>query len=108
MHMWYVNRLVCMVTFKLVKLVIDCLPHPSMQNTCNTACIKPLHAPPSLWQRWFINGEVPCFTGPHLPLALLAMAVLLVCFLLIPLTMIISLDILEVHTMYIVISLETL
>ena len=56
------------------------------------------HAPPSLWQRWFINGEVPCFTGPHLPLALLAMAVLLLCFLLIPLTTIISLDILKVHT----------
>ena len=55
------------------------------------------HAPPSLWQRWFINGEVPCFTGPHLPLALLAMAVLLLCFLLIPLTTIISLDILKVH-----------
>ena len=56
------------------------------------------HAPPSLWQRWFINGEVSCFTGPHLPLALLAMAVLLLCFLLIPLTTITSLDILKVHT----------
>ena len=54
--------------------------------------------PPFLWQRWFINGEVSCFTGPHLPLALLAMAVLLLCFLLIPLTTIISLDILKVHT----------
>lgn len=49
------------------------------------------HAMPSFYfQRWFIDGEVHCFTGGHLPLALLAMAVLLLCFLLIPLTIIVS------------------
>ena len=68
--------------------------------------IKHLHVPLSVWQRWFISGEVPCFTGPHLPLALLAMAVLFLCFLLIPLTIITSLDILKVHTVYIAIFLN--
>lgn len=37
-------------------------------------------------QRWFLNGQVKCFTGGHLPLALLAILVLLVCLALIPLT----------------------
>ena len=51
----------------------------------------------SLWQRWFINGEISCFSGSHLPLALLAMTVLLLCFLLIPLTIAISVNTLKVY-----------
>ena len=41
-------------------------------------------------QVWFINGDVECFTGGHTPLALLAMLVLLFCFLFIPLCCILA------------------
>ena len=30
-------------------------------------------------QRWFVDGEVQCFTGGHLPLALVAIVILLIC-----------------------------
>ena len=30
-------------------------------------------------QRWFVDGSVKCFRGGHLPLALVAMAVLAMC-----------------------------
>ena len=45
---------------------------------------------PSLPQRWYVNGEVKCFTGGHIPLALLAILVLLAAALLIPLTAVLS------------------
>ena len=40
--------------------------------------------------RWFINGDIECFKGGHLPLALLAITVLLIALLLIPLTVLIT------------------
>ena len=40
--------------------------------------------------RWFINGDIECFKGGHLPLALLAITVLLIAPLLIPLTVLIT------------------
>lgn len=30
-------------------------------------------------QRWFVDGETQCFTGGHLPLAVVAVIVLLIC-----------------------------
>ena len=30
-------------------------------------------------QRWFVDGEVQCFAGGHLPLALVAIVILLIC-----------------------------
>ena len=42
-------------------------------------------------QRWFVNGNIGCFTGWHIPLALLAIAVLAVTVLLIPVIGLISL-----------------
>lgn len=35
-------------------------------------------------QRWYVSGDVECFKGLHLPLALLAIAVVVACFLAIP------------------------
>ena len=49
--------------------------------------LSPLSLPLSLslpLQRWFVNGEVECFTGSHVALGLLAILVLLVSLLLIP------------------------
>ena len=40
--------------------------------------------------RWYINGDIECFKGGHLPLALLAIAVLLLALLLIPLCALIA------------------
>ena len=46
---------------------------------------------PILWlQRWYVNGDVECFKGLHLPLALLAIIILLACILAIPFTAIIG------------------
>ena len=42
-------------------------------------------------QRWFVNGNIGCFTGWHIPLALLAIAVLAITVLLIPVIGLISL-----------------
>lgn len=47
--------------------------------------------PPSCSQRWFLDGEVQCFTGGHLLLSLLAVAVLVFCIALIPLTLLLTL-----------------
>ena len=41
-------------------------------------------------RRWFINGDIECFKGGHLPLALLAITVLLIALLLAPLTVVIT------------------
>ena len=38
-----------------------------------------------LCQRWYISGGVECFTGWHIPLAVLAVAVLALCVGLVPL-----------------------
>ena len=40
--------------------------------------------------RWFINGDIECFKGGHLPLALLAITLLLIALFLIPLTVLIT------------------
>ena len=37
-------------------------------------------------QVWYVSGEIKCFTGGHISLALLAILVLLFCALLIPLS----------------------
>lgn len=37
-------------------------------------------------QIWYVSGEIKCFTGGHVPLALLAILVLLCCALFIPLS----------------------
>ena len=42
-------------------------------------------------QRWFVNGSIGCFTGWHIPLALLAIAVLAITVLFIPVIGLISL-----------------
>ena len=42
--------------------------------------------------RWYIDGDIECFKGGHLPLALLAITVLLVALLLMPLSIIIALQ----------------
>ena len=42
-------------------------------------------------QRWFVSGNTVCFTGGHVPLALLAIAVLVVCVALVPLAGIVAL-----------------
>ena len=34
-------------------------------------------------QRWFVDGSVKCFTGGHLPLAIMAILTLMFCVLLI-------------------------
>ena len=47
----------------------------------NCTLLPPL---PLSLQRWFVNGEVECFTGGHVALGLLAILVLLVSLLLIP------------------------
>ena len=41
-------------------------------------------------QRWIVNGNIECFTGWHAPLALLAIAVLVVTVTLVPLVGLIS------------------
>ena len=41
-------------------------------------------------RRWFINGDIECFKGGHLPLALLAITLLLIALLLAPLTVVIT------------------
>ena len=41
-------------------------------------------------QRWFVNGEVECFTGSHIALALLAILVLLTALLLLPLSVLVT------------------
>jgi hypothetical protein len=50
-------------------------------------------------QRWFVNGNIGCFTGWHIPLALLAIAVLVMAVLLVPLVCLISLKhyLIQVH-----------
>ena len=45
--------------------------------------------------RWFIDGSIECFKGGHIALALLAISVLLLAALLIPLTLLVSLDVLK-------------
>ena len=42
--------------------------------------------------RWFVNGNVKCFNGDHIPLGLLAIAILFVFTLLAPLAVLFSLD----------------
>ena len=42
--------------------------------------------------RWYINGDIECFKGGHLPLALLAITVLLLALLLIPLCALITFE----------------
>lgn len=37
-------------------------------------------------QRWYVNGDVACYRGLHLPLALLAIIVLVASFMAIPFT----------------------
>ena len=56
------------------------LPLYNIQQSCS--CLK--------LQRWFVNGNVRCFSGWHIPLALLAIAVLMVTVFFVPLTGIIS------------------
>ena len=34
-------------------------------------------------QRWYVDGSVRCFTGGHLPLAIMAILTLMICLLLI-------------------------
>ena len=48
-------------------------------------------------QRWYINGEVKCFEGPHAALALLAIVVLTVCVVLIPLMSIVAFGKIQVN-----------
>ena len=52
---------------------------------------------PTHTQRWYINGEVKCFQGPHAALALLAIVVLTLCIALIPLMPIIAFDKIQVR-----------
>ena len=42
-------------------------------------------------QRWYVCGDVECFKGYHLPLALLAIITLAFCVLIIPVTAAIAL-----------------
>jgi len=46
--------------------------------------------------RWFLNGDIECFNGAHIPLGLAAIVVLIACLSLIPLTIAISLEKLKV------------
>lgn len=41
-------------------------------------------------QRWHVNGEVQCFSGGHIGLALLAIVVLLAAVLMIPLIVLVA------------------
>ena len=41
-------------------------------------------------QRWFVDGNIECFTGGHIPLSLLAIAVLVLTVTLVPLIGLIS------------------
>ena len=40
--------------------------------------------------RWYINGDIECFTGSHLPLAFVAIFILLIALFLVPLTALIT------------------
>lgn len=42
-------------------------------------------------QRWYVNGEVTCFTGSHIALALLSILVLVAASAIIPLSVLLSL-----------------
>ena len=50
-----------------------------------------------IMQRWFLSGEMECFAGGHVPLALLAIVTLLLCFLLVPVTLVVSLNLFKVR-----------
>ena len=43
-------------------------------------------------QRWYVSGGVECFTGWHIPLAVLAVAVLALCVALVPLILLSAFD----------------
>ena len=49
-----------------------------------------IQQPSSYLQCWFVNGNIHCFIGWHIPLALLAIAVLIVTVFFLPLIYIIS------------------
>ena len=59
-------------------------------------------------QRWFVSGTIGCFTGGHIPLALLAIAGLLVALMLIPLVCLISQKQHLMRVRYTGISIESL
>ena len=50
-------------------------------------------------QRWYINGNVKCFSGGHIPLGLLAIVVLGFCLSIIPITLIYSVGWLQVGSL---------
>lgn len=46
----------------------------------------------STLQRWFVNGNITCFTGGHLPLALLAIILLILSISIIPISAMVAVD----------------
>lgn len=84
----YVNRLRC--------LYITVSVGPFAMFVCmlvwKVYCTDSLtlyQCPRLIVQRWFVNGSVQCFSGWHVPLGLLAILILVLCFAVIPLTVII-------------------
>lgn len=41
-------------------------------------------------QRWYVNGDIRCFTGGHVPLAMFAILILALCLLIIPTLIVIA------------------
>ena len=52
-------------------------------------------------QRWFVDGSVKCFTGGHLPLAIMAMVILLFYLLLVTVLTAVVLKTIKVSVYYI-------
>ena len=46
-----------------------------------------------LLQRWYVSGDIQCFTGGHIPLALLAILMLALCVFLIPTLIVLSIKV---------------
>ena len=44
-------------------------------------------------QRWYVDGDIQCFTGGHIPLALFAMLTLALCVAIVPTLVIVSLKV---------------
>ena len=75
-HLQWLNKLLILVFFGVIDIWL-CINHTYI---CMHIYI---HMFASFMQRWFVDGSVKCFTGGHLPLAIVAILILILYMLLI-------------------------